>query len=194
MTAFQELDANDLPILEDIALHGCLPWAGDIAAGIAGEAGATLASPITMAGMEESGHVQSARHDADEGSTLQRLDTIGECPLHTAMRHLAEAAVAQHVLYLEGEVRARSGLLTTISRWEHMHTVIRECVCPATREVKVGAPALAEIVNSALDEMFMPGQQPLRNQFARALRVCSGCTSSAECPLGACFDSESARG
>lgn len=175
--------AVDLPTIAALALYNTPPWAGDIIASIP-EEGDTASEVETSA--TASGVCPPASQPNDSAASAPRQPaTLSECPLHTAMRHLAEAAVAQHVLYLEGEVRARPGLVNTVARWERMHTFIRECVCPATREVAIGAPALAEVVNTTLESIFTPGQQHLRAQFVGALEACAACASAAECPLGA---------
>lgn len=168
--------APDPQIVATAALHGCPAWAEDNIATLPTGA-------ITTAASDTLGSVERA--------AVERSTAVTACPLHIAMRHLAEAAVAQHVLYLEGEVRSRPDLVTTISRWERMHTLIRECICPATREVSLGSAALtAGILDATLEEMFTPGQQSLRTQFIQALAVCAGCQSAAECPLGAAPDAE----
>lgn len=185
--------AIDLPTIATLAVHNTPPWAGDIIASIPEEASSTpaAASPDAEVPATAASVSGSASQPGNRAASAPRQPaTLSECPLHTAMRHLAEAAVAQHVLYLEGEVRARPGLVNTVARWERMHTLIRECVCPATREIDVGAPALAEIVDSTLEGMFTPGQQHLRTQFVRALEVCAACASAAECPLSASPDPE----
>lgn len=156
----------DPEIIASMALNDCPAWAQDIIADVPDEATSS-----------------STQLDTPARSPRERPPVVSECPLHTAMRNLTEAAVAQHIFYLEGEVRARPDLVTAIGRWERMHTLIRECICPATREVSVGAASLTEIVDTALEGMFSPGQQHLRTQFVQALEVCSACASTAECPL-----------
>lgn len=150
------------------AAHDCPAWAEDLIVAVPDRA---VTSSVSMG----AGAIQAGERTSD----------VTECPLHTAMQHLTEAAVTQHVLYLEGEVRPRLDLINTISRWERMHTLIRECICPATREVALGPSALAEIVDTIPDTMFAPGQQHRRTLFIQALAVCAACASSAECPLGA---------
>lgn len=168
-----EEEMLDPRVIASMALNDCPEWAGDI-----------------IAALPEGTDTPDARAEHGVSTARERLPVVTECPLHTAMRHLTEAAVSQHVLYLEGEVRSRPNLVDTIARWERMHTLIRECICPATREVAVGAAALNDIVDTTLDGMFGPGQTYLRTQFVQALEVCASCTSTAECPLGALPGSE----
>lgn len=195
VTPSQPQDASDVgtadpPIMAAIALHNCLPWAGDFVAGIPEEADTASTSAAEAPTPSEGERIQASRHNAGERPALRLKVPIRECPLHTAMRHLAEATVAQHVLYLEGEVRSRPDLVNTISRWERMHTLIRECVCPVTRAVPVSAPALAEIVDITLSGMFTPGQEQLRTQFVHVLEVCAACATTAECPIGDSYSIE----
>lgn len=162
--------AVDLPAIATIALSNCPSWAGDIVANIPAPEASSGAEPIS-----------------------RQPVILRECPLHTAMRQLAEAAVAQHVLYVEGEVRARPHLVGAIARWERMHTLIRQCVCPATREVAIGAPVAVEIADRTLEGVFTPEQQHLRTQLIRALEACVACTNATECPLDAVPDIERAQ-
>lgn len=184
--AHADSNSADVSLLASIALCNCPAWTGDLMAGLPREA--DIVSDSTRASEQaEEGSRMPQR--LTEGATAQgRQDMVSECPLHTAMWHLAEAAVAQHVLYIEGEVRSRPDLVNTISRWEHMHRLIRECICPATREISVGASAVAAVVDNTLDGMFPPGQRHLEARFVQALEACAACASTAECPLGATPD------
>ena len=173
----------DLHYLQSIALHDCPMWAEDI---ITRTPEAACIAPHTMP-LAADEHVRVSHREAPAPiharTTIQRTTIVTECPLHTAMRHLTEAAVAQHVLYMEGEVRPRPDLVEAIARWERLHTMIRECVCPATREIVVRAPALAEIVDTTLGETCTQAERDIRARFIQALDACSACASTAECPL-----------
>lgn len=161
-------DTVDPRIVASIALHGHPSWAGDL---IGLDREETDALPVPAS--------------PSAGVSSRPSPAVAECPLHTAMRHLAEAAVAQHVLYLEGEVQARADLVNAISGWERIHTLIRECICPATREVSIGSAVLtAGIVATTLERMFAPEQKPVRRYFTRSLEACAACQSASECPLG----------
>lgn len=161
--------ALDYGITANAALYGCPAWAGD---------------SITLLPAETD--TSSASLESGASVYDERVSAETECPLHTAMRHLTEAAVAQHVLYLEGEVLSRANLVSAITRWERMHTLIRECICPATREVSLDIAVLtAATVDSTLEGMFTPEQETLRWHFIRTLEACAACQSVSECPLGA---------
>lgn len=102
--------------------------------------------------------------------------TIAECPLHTAMRQVAEAAVTQHVLYAEGVYRPREGLAQEMQVWLRLHELVRTAICPATRTIGALAPGDVEIALAGLPE-------EMRTKVATAIRLCGRRSRGEGCPL-----------
>lgn len=108
-----------------------------------------------------------------------------ECPFHTVMRQVAEAAVLQHVLHLEGEVLPRRNLVDDLECWQQVYRLVRTRVCPATRE----APLLPDVRETLLDvalPYLLPTDTPqsLQARLVWQIAACARCSSSQECPLG----------
>lgn len=99
-----------------------------------------------------------------------------ECPLHTAMRQIAEAAVTQHVLYTEGVYRPREGLAHEMQVWLRLHELVWEYVCPATRASGAPRPRDLEIALAGLPV-------EMRAKVATAIRVCGSRSRGEGCPL-----------
>jgi hypothetical protein len=122
-----------------------------------------------------------AQDGADAGP--RREDTrasesfeVNECPLHTAMRQVAEAAVTQHVLYAEGVYTPREGLAHEMQTWLRVHELIWQSICPATRSGNAPAPDDLEIALAGLPAA-------MRVKVAAAIRVCGRATPGEGCPL-----------
>jgi hypothetical protein len=115
-----------------------------------------------------------------------------ECPLHAAMGQLAQAAVLQHVLHLEGEWLPRPELLLALEGWAGVHALIRAHVCPATREAPLEPAELSSFVDDALAPLFTPAEAPLRAQLRRTIARCAACGLAEGCPLDATLSEESA--
>ena len=105
------------------------------------------------------------------------------CPLHFAMEQLARAAVAQHVLYAEGEYVARHDLIQSISVWTGFHEFMRTRVCQASRV----SPMDVRQFDAQLDVMFAALPAPLAPETESRLRSmlvrCVRQGHGAGCPL-----------
>lgn len=107
-----------------------------------------------------------------------------ECPLHTAMRHVAVAAVAQHVLYAEeGDYHPREGLLQEMQGWLRVHELVRAGICPATRTSADSESGALE--EAALDIALAGIPVQMRTGVAAAIRVCGRRSRGDGCPLDA---------
>lgn len=103
-----------------------------------------------------------------------------ECPLQTAMRQIAEAAVTQHVLYAEGVFQPRDGLLHEMQAWLRLHELVRTGICPATR---AGSGAALEPGDLEIALAGLPVE--MRGKVARSIRVCGRRSRGEGCPLDA---------
>ncbi|HEX6796870.1 MAG TPA: hypothetical protein VF116_04040 [Ktedonobacterales bacterium] len=121
----------------------------------------------------------AARPMRDETLPEPSLDVVA-CPLQTAMRQVAEAAVTQHVLYAEGVYRPREGLLHEMQAWLRLHELVRTGICPATR---TGSGAALEPGDLEIALASVP--VALRAQVATSLRVCGRRSRGEGCPLAA---------
>ncbi len=105
----------------------------------------------------------------------------GECPLHVAMQELAQAAVRQHVLYLEGECLPRPELMQTIERWCSFSAIISSRVCVVSRTATI-APAELDAV---LETLFPSSRDAVMPPIRQSLFVsCTRCAQATSCPLG----------
>lgn len=111
-----------------------------------------------------------------------------ECPLHIAIRELAHLAVAQHVLYLEGECLPRPEILTELDRWSTLHKLIFERVCVACRTSRIGKAEFDSAVEPILSRGPYPtdsGTSLFQQDLTVALANCRSCAEASICPLGA---------
>ncbi|HEU5440184.1 MAG TPA: hypothetical protein VFU88_12920 [Ktedonobacterales bacterium] len=106
---------------------------------------------------------------------FQTVAVVRECPLHIAMRHVAEAAVTQHVLYVEGEYAPRADLNERIEHWFRVHQLVRDYICPATRTVSP-TPRDLDVALATLPEES-------RARLTAMLRVCGRRSAGDGCPL-----------
>lgn len=106
---------------------------------------------------------------------FQTIAVVRECPLHIAMRQVAEAAVTQHVLYAEGEYAPRADLNETIEHWFRVHQLVRDYICPASRTL---APTPRDL---DLALASLPAES--RARMTTMLRECGGRTAADGCPL-----------
>ena len=121
------------------------------------------------------------------GDQLQSSETPPEatgeaeslgCPLQTAMRQVAEAAVTQHVLYAEGVYQPRDGLLHEMGAWLRLHELVRSGICPATRG---GSGAAVDPGDLEIALASVPVE--MRAQVAASIRVCGRRNRGEGCPL-----------
>lgn len=112
------------------------------------------------------------------------VDPEAECPLHIAMRQLAETAVLQHVLHMEGELLPRADLVDALEGWEQVYRLTRTRICPRTREARLSAAELDALVENALPRLVPAAEAYLRSHLAQCLLVCGACADAQECPLG----------
>lgn len=121
------------------------------------------------------------RSDATAGSveSLAIGAAIEECPLQTAVAHLARAALKQHVLYLEGECVPRADLARAIDIWSTLYGRIQASVCPITRHSTPDASGPAGIRGDPPWDV----PEDVRGQLLRALAVCAARDVVEGCPL-----------
>jgi hypothetical protein len=114
------------------------------------------------------------------------LDSMcAECPHHVAIEGIAQAAVKQHVLFLEGECQPRSDLLRRLDAWSSLHALIRSRICVASRvatispdELEHSLDVLSRDLTELKDDSSPLGHRQLRDALA-------GCAQAVTCPLGA---------
>lgn len=118
-----------------------------------------------------------------------------ECPFHTVITHLAQTAVMQRVLHLEGEALPRAELLDALDGWEQLCRLVRTRVCPATRDVPLTPAELTALVDTAVPHL-VPPSVPAEDQarLRRQLAVCARCASPQQCPLGVANRASLAKG
>jgi hypothetical protein len=108
------------------------------------------------------------------------------------MGQLAQAAVRQHVLHLEGELVPRADLVERLEGWQQLYRLVRTRVCPATRDTTLTAADLATLVEHAVPCLLPSGVPRLvQSSLCQQLVACASCRSAHECPLG--FSAESVR-
>ncbi|HEX9036945.1 MAG TPA: hypothetical protein VF808_08140 [Ktedonobacterales bacterium] len=104
------------------------------------------------------------------GSAAAVSDICATCPLRIAMERIAQAALRQHVLYLEGECQPRLELVRKIEESSTLERFIRARVCPVSRESTLATGELEDVVEA------------LRCwDIESALRACA---TASVCPLG----------
>lgn len=112
----------------------------------------------------------------------QAASPEAECPLHLVMEELAQLAVRQHILYLEGECQPRPDLAERLEQWSALHAHIRARICAASRV----SPIPPEDLERTLDALLPPptgiAGLPRQRRLRRALAACARATN---CPLGA---------
>jgi hypothetical protein len=123
-----------------------------------------------------------------------------ECPLHAAMRELAQLATAQHVFYLEGECLPRPDLQHRLQMWARLHEVLSSRLCTATRDTPLSAEELERTLESLrsipsrmryLDTAVIPDHSPHNSLtieeteefFERTLAMSRACALATSCPL-----------
>lgn len=104
-----------------------------------------------------------------------------ECPLHVAMEEIAQVAVRQHVLYVEGECQPRPELVNRLERWLALHARIRSAICAASRSGAISVDDLERTLDALLPP---PGDVDALPQWRRLRRALTACATSATCPLG----------
>lgn len=117
--------------------------------------------------------------------TTQREDQAEipcmECPLHVAMEAIAQLAVRQHVLHLEGECQPRPELVQRLEQWLALYARIRTHICAATRSTTIPPDELER----ALDALLPPPTDMMElPQWRRLRRALAACATSPTCPLG----------
>ncbi len=114
------------------------------------------------------------------------LDSMcAECPHHVAIEGIAQAAVKQHVLFLEGECQPRSDLLRRLDAWSSLHALIRSRICVASRVATISPDELEhslDVLSRDLTELKDDSSPLDHRQLRDAL---AGCAQAVTCPLGA---------
>ncbi len=137
----------------------------------------TPGSPASDASLEAAGTPPRRAPGPEHADTRADPEaTLIECPMHTAMRQVAEAAVTQHVLYAEGVYWPREGLLHEMRVWLRLHELVRAFVCPATRGEDVQKPG-------DLDHALAELPVAMRASVAEAISVCGRRSRGEGCPL-----------
>jgi hypothetical protein len=112
-------------------------------------------------------------------------DSDADCPFHTVMGQLAQAAVRQQVLFLEGEMLPRTDLVDTLDGWQHLYRLVRTRVCPATRCMPLTPDDVATLVETAVPALLPPSvPASVQASLRRQLVACANCSSPQQCPLG----------
>lgn len=116
------------------------------------------------------------------------LDSMcAECPHHVAIEGIAQAAVKQHVLFLEGECQPRSDLLRRLDAWSSLHALIRSRICVASRVATISPDELEhslDVLSRDLTELKeKDDSSPLDHRQLRD--ALAGCAQAVTCPLGA---------
>ena len=123
---------------------------------------------------------QTGTAPAAEGA----LESDANCPFHTVMAQLAQTAVTQQVLHLEGELLPRADLADTLDSWQQLYRLVRMRVCPATREAPLTPADVAALVDTALPHLLSPSVPVrLHASLRRQLIACASCESPQQCPL-----------
>ncbi|MGH2501137.1 MAG: hypothetical protein ACRDID_01345, partial [Ktedonobacterales bacterium] len=97
--------------------------------------------------------------------------TCATCPLRVAMERIAQVALRQHVLYLEGECQPRVELLRELEASYTLERLIRMRICAVSRSSALPAGELALAVDT------------LRCQDLNS--ALSACAMASDCPLSA---------
>lgn len=143
----------------------------------AGEADAETGPPQDVLDTHTARIPPGARPRDDREIRVVSSVAIAECPLHTAMREVAEAALTQHVLYAEGVYQPREGLGQEMQVWLHLHELVRTSMCPATRaQTSALEPGDLEIAVAGLP-------MEMRAKVATAIRACGRRSQGEGCPL-----------
>ena len=100
------------------------------------------------------------------------------------MAQLAQTAVMQQVLHLEGELLPRADLADTLDGWQQLYRLVRRRVCPATREAPLTSAEVAALVDTALPQLLPPSiPRRLYVSLRRQLIACASCASPQQCPV-----------
>jgi hypothetical protein len=101
------------------------------------------------------------------------------------MGELAQTAVMQQVLHLEGELLPRAALVDALEGWQQLHRLVRTRVCPATRDALLTPADVATLVDTAVPYLLPPVVPvAVQARLYRQLAACTRCTSTQDCPLG----------
>lgn len=118
-------------------------------------------------------------------ATREALESDIECPFHAVMGELAQTAVMQQVLHLEGDLLPRAALVDALEGWQQLYRLVRTRVCPATREAPLTSADLATLVDTAVPCLLPPGVPvAVQARLRRQLVACARCASPQQCPLG----------
>jgi hypothetical protein len=138
----------------------------------------SLWEPTTAAATGSAGAPQATEHEAHAA----HLD----CPLHTAMRRIAETAVQQHILHAAGECLPHPNLMQRLSAWSTVHALLRTRICPAMRPASPDPDARAAALHQirALAPLLrVPDGYPQTDALLQAVARCAACEQAAECPI-----------
>lgn len=110
-----------------------------------------------------------------------------ECPLHLVMEEIAQAAVRQHVLHLEGECQPRAELVQQLEQWSALYTRIRTHICAASRSATIPPDDLERTLDALLP---LPANATDLPRWRRLRHALAACATSTTCPLGTDTDAE----
>lgn len=105
-----------------------------------------------------------------------------ECPLHLVMEEIAQAAVRQHVLHLEGECQPRAELVQRLEQWSALYARVRTQICVASRDATMTLDDLERMLDTLLP---LPDTMTELPRWRRLRHALTACASSTTCPLGA---------
>lgn len=110
-----------------------------------------------------------------------------ECPLHLVMEEIAQAAVRQHVLHLEGECQPRAELVQQLEQRSALYTRIRTHICAASRSATIPPDDLERTLDALLP---LPANATDLPRWRRLRHALAACATSTTCPLGTDTDAE----
>jgi hypothetical protein len=108
-----------------------------------------------------------------------------ECPQHVAIEGIAQAAVKQHVLFLEGECQPRNDLLRRLDAWSSLHTLIRSRICVASRAAAISPDELHCALDALSRDLIDLREDDDRSEYRQLRATLAECAQAASCPLGA---------
>jgi hypothetical protein len=119
---------------------------------------------------------------------------VQECPLHSAMREIAQLATEQHIFYLEGECLPRPDLLRRLQTWSLLHQVVSTRLCPANRDTPLHLEELESIIEAIRSRLRCPdtadsadvreaSEELYHRRLSATLFSSEACARATSCPL-----------
>jgi hypothetical protein len=140
-----------------------------------------LSSKVTLMNTEP--EIAADRELLMDSASLDSM--CAECPHHVAIEGIAQAAVKQHVLFLEGECQPRNDLLRRLDAWSSLHALIRSRICVASRVATISPDELERTLDALSRDLpeLRGDAGPL--DYRQLRDALAGCAQAVTCPLGA---------